>query len=83
MFMPFNITGDGYESQFQTNYLSHFLLTTLLEPALNQGGKPNSPSRVINVSSAAQYGGYIDFDNIDMKYVTIFVKIRSLFKNFI
>lgn len=67
MFAPFQLTTDGYECQFQTNYLSHFLLTTLLQPALNLGGKPSSPSRVINVSSVAQYGGHVDFDNIDMK----------------
>lgn len=68
MFQPYEVTMDGHESQFQTNYLSHFLLTTLLQPALHQGGKPNAPSRVINLSSAAQYGGHVDFENIDTKY---------------
>ncbi len=64
---PFMMTGDDHESQFQTNYLSHFLLTILLQPALHQGGKPDSPSRVVNVSSVAHYGGRIDFENIDMR----------------
>ncbi|ODM92422.1 Dehydrogenase/reductase SDR family member on chromosome X [Orchesella cincta] len=68
MFHPFQLTTDGIEAQFQTNYLSHFLLTNLLLPALNQGGQSDKPSRVINVSSAAQYGGQLDFNNIDMKH---------------
>ncbi|CAL8133619.1 unnamed protein product [Orchesella dallaii] len=68
MFLPFELTTDGYDAQFQTNYLSHFFLTNLILPALNQGGQPDRPSRVINVSSAAQYGGQLDFNNIDMKY---------------
>lgn len=67
MFLPFQLTSDGFDSQFQTNYLSHFYLSVLLTPALNRGGKPEFPSRVINVSSAAQYGGQIDFNNLDMK----------------
>jgi NAD(P)-dependent dehydrogenase (short-subunit alcohol dehydrogenase family) len=47
---------DGYELRFQVNYLSGFLLTRLIEPAL----KP--PARVVNVSSAGQMP--IDFDDV-------------------
>lgn len=61
---PMGKTKDGFESQFGTNHLGHFLLTELLVDAL----KAASPSRVVNVSSAyhdkAQgREGAIDFDD--------------------
>eukprot|EP01090_Pellita_catalonica_P002244 TRINITY_DN11863_c0_g1_i1.p1 TRINITY_DN11863_c0_g1~~TRINITY_DN11863_c0_g1_i1.p1 ORF type:complete len:322 (-),score=58.86 TRINITY_DN11863_c0_g1_i1:57-1022(-) len=42
-------TRDGFELQFQVNYLSHFLLTILLLPAM----LATQSSRIVNVSSAA------------------------------
>ncbi|CAE7513025.1 WWOX, partial [Symbiodinium sp. KB8] len=39
------LTDDGIEASFQVNYLSPFLLTNLLLPALQAG----SPSRIVNV----------------------------------
>ena len=44
---PYRVTKDGYESVFQVNYLSHFLLTLLLMKKL----KKSAPSRIVNVSS--------------------------------
>jgi NAD(P)-dependent dehydrogenase (short-subunit alcohol dehydrogenase family) len=41
------VTEDGLEKTFQTNYLSHFLLTHLLLDELKAG----APARVINVAS--------------------------------
>jgi len=46
---PYQVTKDGYESIFQVNYLSHFLLTLLLLEKL----KKSAPSRIVNVSSNA------------------------------
>lgn len=49
------LTEDACELCFQSNYLSHFLLTALLTGLL----KKSAPSRVINVSSDLQYFGSI------------------------
>ena len=48
---------EGYELTFAVNYLSHFLLTSLLLPLL----KDSAPARVVNVASAGQ--SPIDFDD--------------------
>ncbi|KAJ3349634.1 hypothetical protein HDU83_000399 [Entophlyctis luteolus] len=53
MACPNITTEDGLESQFQANYLGPYLLTTLLIPTLHSSGTPQDPSRVVNVSSAA------------------------------
>ncbi|PGH35468.1 hypothetical protein GX50_01683 [[Emmonsia] crescens] len=60
MALPPDTTEDGYEIQFGTNFLGHFLFTKLLLPILLETAKtPNSPQqpvadvRVISVSSLA------------------------------
>ena len=45
----YRLSKDGYETTFQVNYLSHFLLTLLLMEKL----KKSAPSRIVNVSSLA------------------------------
>ena len=51
------LTPDGFERQFATNYLGHFALTLLLLPHLRDG-------RVVNVSSLAHRRGAIRFDDL-------------------
>lgn len=63
MIPPYAITEDGYESQFQVNYLSHFLLTGLLLPLLEKTPK----SRIVNLSSNAHKNGKINFNDLQFK----------------
>lgn len=52
MATPFNIkTDDGFEGQFGTNHLAHFLLFQLLKPTLLASATPEMDSRVVCVSS--------------------------------
>ena len=54
------ISIDGFELQFATNYLGHFALTARLLPLLQRAPQP----RVVSVSSVAARGGRIDFDDL-------------------
>ena len=54
------LTPDGYERQFATNYLGPFALTACLFHAV----KPQTGSRVVIVSSTASKMGKIVFDNL-------------------
>jgi NAD(P)-dependent dehydrogenase (short-subunit alcohol dehydrogenase family) len=58
-----SVTVDGFETTFEVDYLSHFLLTNLLLDPLKKG----APSRIVNVSSVAHYGGHLDFDDLQME----------------
>lgn len=53
MAVPFEKSKDGYESQWQTNYLSHFLLTQHLLPTLLATARSSRPGevRIVNVTS--------------------------------
>ena len=64
MFPPYRETEDGYESQLQINYLSHFYLTQLLLDKLKETGTDNSWSRIINVSSSMHHLGNPDLDKL-------------------
>lgn len=66
MACPQGITEDGFELQFGTNHLGHFLLFHLLKPALSAAPTPESPSRIITVSSSAHRScSTFPFDDID------------------
>jgi retinol dehydrogenase-12 len=49
MACPRGTTADGFEMQFGTNYVGHFVLTRALLPALKRSGTPAEPARVVNV----------------------------------
>jgi len=53
MACPLSRTKDGFETQIGTNHLGHFLLYTLLEPALlSSAEKSGKISKLINLSSS-------------------------------
>jgi len=54
------LTVDGFERQFGTNHLGHFVLTGLLIPELLKAHAP----RVVTVASLAHRNGKIEWDNL-------------------
>lgn len=64
---PEGRTVDGFEIQFGTNHLGHFLLFQLLKPTLLASSTPEFNSRVLNVSSGSHRRGQIHFDNLNLE----------------
>ncbi len=54
MAMPDEATEDGFDTQMQTNHLSHFLLTCDLFPLLEKAAEIHGDSRIVNHSSMAR-----------------------------
>jgi len=57
MACPQGKTADGFETQFGTNHLGHFVLINRLLPLLKRG------SRVVNLSSSGHRFAYVDLDD--------------------
>lgn len=60
MAIPRSETTDGFETQFGVNHLGHFALTGLLIEILMN----TANSRVVSVSSSANYFGNMNFDDL-------------------
>ena len=67
MATPEGRTKDGFETQFGTNHLAHFLLFQLLKPALLESATPQFPSRVVAVASMGHRAGGVRFDNLNFE----------------
>lgn len=72
MATPFAISGDGYEAQWQTNYLSHCLLTDLLLPVLSDTAAESKPGDVRIVCLTSNGHNFapspgIDFEDINQE----------------
>jgi len=57
MATPFGDTMDGFETQFGTNHLGHFVFVNRIAPLAREGG------RLINVSSAGHRYSNVDLDD--------------------
>jgi NAD(P)-dependent dehydrogenase (short-subunit alcohol dehydrogenase family) len=64
MACPLTRTSQGWELQFATNHVGHFLLTKLLLPLLEAG----APSRVVCLSSAGHTRAGVDFDDLHFEH---------------
>src|SRR5260370_39600498 len=60
MATPLGYTPDGFEQQFATNFLGHFLLAQLLLPALRNA----APARVVSLTSGTHRLSDIHFEDI-------------------
>jgi NAD(P)-dependent dehydrogenase (short-subunit alcohol dehydrogenase family) len=57
MATPFTFTADGFEMQFGTNHLGHFVLVNRISPLLRTGG------RLINLSSSGHRYSNVDLED--------------------
>lgn len=63
MACPFTHTADGFEMQFGTNHLGHFVLTSRLMPLLQAGADATCSGRIVNLSSRGHHMAPVDFDD--------------------
>ena len=64
MASPLMRTADGFEMQFGTNHLGHFLLSVLLAPNLIAGAKASGKtSRLVSLSSIGHRRAGVNFDD--------------------
>jgi len=57
MATPFGQTSDGFETQFGTNHLGHFVLINRIAPLIRKGG------RVVNLSSSGHRFANVDLED--------------------
>ncbi|KAE9375048.1 NAD(P)-binding protein [Stipitochalara longipes BDJ] len=71
MATPFEMSKDGHEAQWQTNYLAHWVFTSHLLPLLLQTSKvlPAGSVRIVNISSGGHFmapSGGINFADTNL-----------------
>jgi NAD(P)-dependent dehydrogenase (short-subunit alcohol dehydrogenase family) len=64
MACPLTRSVQGWEAQFATNHLGHFVLTTALLPALLKASSSTGDARVVALSSSGHKMGGVDFEDI-------------------
>jgi NAD(P)-dependent dehydrogenase (short-subunit alcohol dehydrogenase family) len=64
MYTPFEHTIEGFELQFGTNHIGHFVFTFGLIPALLAG----APARIVNLSSGGHVGSDIVWDDPNFEH---------------
>lgn len=65
MATPEGRTKDGFETQFGTNHLAHFLLFQLVKDTMLNSATPSAASRVVIVGSMGHRAGGVHFDNLN------------------
>ena len=77
MAVPFKLTTDGFETQWQTNHLAHFLLTKTLLPLLESTAASSGSKtrvRIVNLSADAAIlppaPKQLDFARPNLEYET-------------
>ena len=65
---PFQLTEDGFETQFQVNHFSNALLTLLLLPKLESSSSLSHKSRVIMITSTLYKKGIINENHFKKGY---------------
>ncbi len=70
MALPWKVTDDGFEQQWQVNVLGHFLLCRLLLPALEDAEDPTA--RIIHVASGAHrlHPEPVDYDQLTAEHAS-------------
>jgi NAD(P)-dependent dehydrogenase (short-subunit alcohol dehydrogenase family) len=63
MACPYDTTKDGFEKQFGTNHLGHFLFTKLVKDTVFKSPSP----RIVNLSSIANFFAPVLFDDINFQ----------------
>lgn len=63
---PEGRTADGFETQFGTNHLAHFLLFNLIKGTLLESSSPVFQSRAIFLSSIGHRSATVDLGNLDL-----------------
>ena len=71
MATPFSMTDDGYEAQWQTNYLAHWVFTSHLLPIMLETSETLPPGsvRIVNLTSSGHWSapkGGISFSNTSL-----------------
>ena len=61
MATPFGHTSDGFETQFGTNHLGHFVFVNRIAPLIRSGG------RLINLASSGHRFSNVDLDDPNFK----------------
>jgi NAD(P)-dependent dehydrogenase (short-subunit alcohol dehydrogenase family) len=64
MACPKGVTADGFETQFGTNHLGHFVLVNRIAALLKSGG------RLVNLSSAGHRFSDVDLDDPNFEHAT-------------
>lgn len=66
MACPVGRTEDGFETQFGTNHLAHFLLFNLLKDSLLASSTSDFNSRAVILTSVAHRWAKVNFENINL-----------------